>query len=130
MVEGRERALVNPWEIRILKSVKRKPMREKTIAKAVKLNEAIVSEFVTDLMLKGYLERRRRRWMLFFSREYFVTTLEGLAMLEAAESNIDRIVELIKESGQKVANEILMSLPPLARDTVMTTYKVAKFILK
>jgi DNA-binding MarR family transcriptional regulator len=134
-VEGREgvaagRDFVNPWEIRILKSVKRKPKRERSIAKSIKLNEAIVSEFVTNLMLKGYLERRRRRWMLFFSREYFVTTVEGLAALEAVESNIDRIIELVKESGQKVANEILMSLPPLARDTVTTTYKMAKFILR
>jgi DNA-binding MarR family transcriptional regulator len=126
----KEERRANPWEIRILKVIKVRAMREKSIAKCIQLNETIVSEFVTNLMFKGYIERQRRRWMLLFSREYFIITLEGLATLEAAESEIDRIMEFLRKGGQEVANEILMSLPPFARDTVKTTYKVAKFILK
>jgi hypothetical protein len=81
-------------------------------------------------MLRGYIERRRRKWMFFFSKEYFTITLEGLGALETAECKIDKIIELVKEGGQQVANEILMSLPPLARDAIKTTYKTATFILK
>ena len=68
--------------------------------------------------------------MIFFSKEYFAITVEGLGALEATECNIDRMIELVKEGGKKVANEMLLSLPPFARDTIKTTYKVATFILK
>ena len=123
-------AQLSPWEIRILRVVRSETRQEKAIARCVRLNELIVSEFVTELMLKGYVERRRRRWMLFFSREYFSITLEGLAALEAAEGSVDRIMEFLKESGQKIAGEIMAAMPPLAWDAAKATYKVAKFILR
>jgi DNA-binding MarR family transcriptional regulator len=126
----KEEKLVNRWEVCILKAVKRKAMTEKSIAKCIRLSDAVVSQFLTNLMFRGYIERRTRKWMFFFSKEYFTITLEGLGALEAAECKIDRIIELVKESGQQVANEILMSLPPLARDAIKTTYKAATFILK
>ena len=126
----KEEKLVNRWEVCILKAVKRKAMTEKSIARCILLSDSAVSEILTNLMLRGYIERRRRKWMFFFSKEYFTITLEGLGALEAAECKIDRIIELVKESGQQVANEILMSLPPLARDAIKTTYKAATFILK
>src|SRR5918911_451549 len=126
----KEKELVNRWEICILKAVKRKAMTEKSIARCIQLSDATISEFLTNLMLKGYIERRRRKRRVFFSREYFTITLEGLGALEAAECKIDKMIELVKEGGQQLANEILMSLPPLARDTIKTTYKVATFILK
>jgi DNA-binding MarR family transcriptional regulator len=123
-------AQLSPWEVRILRVVRSETRQEKAIARCVRLNELIVSEFVTELMLKGYIERRRRRWMLFFSREYFSITLEGLAALEAAENSVDRIMEFIKDSGQKLAGEVMAAMPPLAWDAAKATYKVAKFILK
>jgi DNA-binding MarR family transcriptional regulator len=121
---------LSPWEVRILQVVRSATRQEKAIAKYLRLNDLIVSEFVTELMLKGYIERRRRRWMLFFSREYFSITIEGLAALEAAESKIDRIMEFLKDSSQRLAGGILAAMPPLARDAAKTTYKMAKFILK
>ncbi len=123
-------AQLSLWEIRILRVVRSETRQEKSIAKCVRLNDLIVSEFVTELMLKGYVERRRRRWLLFFSREYFSITLEGLAALEAAESNVDRIMEFLKDSGQKLAGEVMAAMPPLAWDAAKATYKMAKFILK
>jgi len=117
------------WEARILKVVRGEARQEKAIARSIQLNELIVSEFVTDLMLKGYIERRRRRWMLFFSREYFSITLEGLAALEATESGVDRMMEFLKD-GQRLAGEIVAAMPPLAWDAAKATYRVAKFILK
>jgi DNA-binding MarR family transcriptional regulator len=123
-------AQLSPWEIKILQVVRSETRQEKAIAKYVRLNELIVSEFVTELMLKGYIERRRRRWMLFFSREYFSITLEGLTALEAAECRVDRIIEFLKDSGQKITGEIMAAMPPLAWDAAKATYKMAKFILK
>jgi len=123
-------AKLSPWEIRILRVVRSETRQEKTIARCVRLNDLIVSEFVTELMLKGYIERREHRWMIFFSREYFSITLEGLAALEAAENSVDRIMEFLKDSGQKLAGEIRAAMPPLAWDAAKATYKIAKFILK
>jgi DNA-binding MarR family transcriptional regulator len=130
MISGVKEAQLSPWEIRILRVVRSETRQEKAIARCVRLNDLIVAEFVTELMLKGYIERRRRRWMLFFSREYFSITLEGLAALEAAEGSVDRIMEFLKDSGQKLAGEIMTAMPPLAWDAAKATYKMAKFILK
>lgn len=126
----REAVQLSSWEARILRAVRSQSRQEKAIAKNIRLNEMLVAEFVTELMLKGYVERRRRKWMFFFSREYFSITLEGLAALEAAESSIDRIMEFIKDGGQRLAGEILNTMPPLAWDAAKATYRVAKFILK
>lgn len=121
---------LTPWEVIILKSVKSRRLPENAIARATRLNEAIVSELITDLMYKGLIERRRYKRMLFLSREYFTITLEGLAALQARENSIDKAIELLKVNSLKVAEEIIMLLPPIARDTVKATYNVAKFILK
>lgn len=105
-------------------------MREKAIARRIRLDERIVADLITDLMLKGYVERRRQRWLLFFSREYFLITFEGLAALEAAKGDLDRIIEILKEKGQMVASKILDELPPLVSGTIRASYRAAKFILK
>jgi predicted transcriptional regulator len=116
--------------MRILESVRGGSRHEKAIVKDIRLAERIVAEVVTDLMFKGYIERRRRRWMLFFSREYFSITFEGLAALEAARSDLDRIMEILKERGQQMVDAILEEMPPLASGAIKATYRAAKFILK
>lgn len=69
--------------------------------------------------------------MIFFSKEYFSITVDGLTALEAqGTNNIEKILELLKVSSMKMAEEFVMSLPPIARDTMKATYKVAKFVLK
>jgi hypothetical protein len=68
--------------------------------------------------------------MLFFHREYFAITPEGLAALESSKGDLDRIVEIIKARGQAVANGILEELPPIASVTIKATWRAAKFILK
>lgn len=125
-----QRPALDRWEVRILDAVRGESMREKAIARRIRLDELIVADLITGLMLKGYIERRRQRWMLFFSREYFLITFEGLAALEAAKGDLDRIIEILKEKGQMVANRILDELPPLASGTIRASYKAAKFILK
>ena len=126
----KEAVQLSPWEVRILRVVRSESRQEKDIAKNIQLNELLASEFVTELMLKGYIERRRQRWMLFFSREYFSITLEGLAALEATESSVDWIIGFIKDGSQRLAGEIRNAIPPLAWDAAKATYKVARFILK
>jgi DNA-binding MarR family transcriptional regulator len=127
----RESPALSRLEMGILESVRGRSRHEKAIVKDVRLAEPIVAEVVTDLMFKGYIERRRRRWMLFFSREYFSITFEGLAALEAAtRSDLDRIMEILKESGQQMVDAILEEMPPLASGAIKATYRAAKFILK
>jgi len=130
MIHSVKETQLSTWEIRILQALRSETKQEKAIARSVRLNEQIVSEFVTELMLKGYIDRRRRRRMLFFSREYFSITLEGLAALEAGENTIERLVEFLRKSGEKLAGEIMTAMPPLALDAAKATYKMAKFILK
>jgi DNA-binding MarR family transcriptional regulator len=127
----RESPALSRLEMGILESVRGGSRHEKAIVKDVRLAEPIVAEVVTDLMFKGYIERRRRRWMLFFSREYFSITFEGLAALEdATRSDLDRIMEILKERGQQMVDAILEEMPPLASGAIKATYRAAKFILK
>lgn len=105
-------------------------MQEKAIARHVRLDKPIVADLITDLMFNGYVERRSHRWMLFFSREYFLITFEGLAVFEAAKSDLDTVVEILKERSQRMLNKILDHLPPLASGTIRATYRAAKFMLK
>ena len=123
-------AALSRWEVQVLETVKAKSLQEKAIARRARLDSQIVAELITELMFKGYIERRSRRWLLFFSREYFMITFEGLAALEDARSGLDRIVEILKKKGEEVANEILDGMPPLAADTIKATYRAAKFILR
>jgi DNA-binding MarR family transcriptional regulator len=71
-------------EIQILNCIKGQSRTEKKIAKMVRLDILIVSPLITELMLKGYVETIRRRRLFFFSREYCMITVEGLAALEQA----------------------------------------------
>jgi hypothetical protein len=122
--------VLDRWEMRILDALRSERMQEKAIAKHVRLDGPIVADLITGLMFKGYVERRGQKWMLFFSREYFLITLEGVAALEAARGDLDRIMEILKERGEMMANRILDELPPFASMTLRATYRAAKFILK
>lgn len=122
--------MLSRWEVRVLEALRSGSMPEKSIAKRVRLDKQIAAELITELMFKGHVERSRRRWMLFFSREYFAITPEGLTVLESSRSDLDRIIEIIKTRGQAMANGILEELPPLASGTIKATWRAAKFILK
>src|ERR671919_2415895 len=74
-------------EILILECTKSKPKSEAKISREVKINLPIVSQVITDLMLKGLMERTRRRRILLANKEYFSTNLEGLIALERAQRN-------------------------------------------
>jgi hypothetical protein len=116
--------------MRVLEELKAGSLQEKSIARRIRLDGQFVAEIVTNLMFKGYIERSLRRRLLFFHREYFAITPEGLAALESSKGDLSRIVEIIKAKGQAVASDILEELPPIATVTIKATWRAAKFILK
>jgi|SRR5215212_982427 DNA-binding MarR family transcriptional regulator len=124
------------WEAQILKCIKSKAMTEKRIAKEVTLDIAIVSHIITDLMLRSYVERVRKRRMYFSSREYFSATLDGLSALEASRRNYNgfwnQLMSMVKDESEKMLLEFSsksLSLR-LTFKVLRGTYALAKSIVK
>ena len=118
-------------EIQILNCIKGQSRTEKKIAKMVRLDTLIVSPLITELMLKGYVETIRRRRLFFFSREYCMITVEGLAALEQARNLFENIVELIRERALETIDDIAAD-SPLLKLAVMfgkATYKTVKVLV-
>lgn len=122
-------------EYQVLKSIKVKSKTEKKIARQLGVNVSIISQVITGLMLKSFVERIRERRMLFYS-EYFSTTMEGLLALEANSATImhpwSRVLLLCRD----IANRMLIPLASqsltvrLGIGAVKTTYRLAKFTFK
>jgi predicted transcriptional regulator len=122
-------------EYQVLKSIKVKSKTEKKIARQLSVNVSIISQVITGLMLKGFVERTRERRMLFYS-EYFSTTIDGLLALEANSATImypwSRVLLLCRD----IANRMLIPLVGqslavrLGTGAVKTTYRLAKFTFK
>jgi DNA-binding MarR family transcriptional regulator len=128
--EGRVEEL-SKREIQILNCIKGKPRTEKQIAKMIRLDIFIVSPLITELMLKGYVEIIRRRRLFFFSREYCMITVEGLAALEQTRNLFENIVELIKERALQTIDNIAAD-SPLLKVAVMSAkaaYKTVKVLV-
>jgi DNA-binding MarR family transcriptional regulator len=119
-------------EILILNCIKGQSRTEKQIAKMTRLDIIFtVSPLITDLMLKGYVETIRRRRLFFFSREYCMITVEGLAALEQARSLFENIVELIRERALETIDNIAAD-SPLLKLTVISAkaaYKTVKVLI-
>ncbi len=118
-------------EIQILNCIKGQSRTEKQIAKMTRLDIFTVSPLITELMLKGYVETIRRRRLFFFSREYCIITVEGLAALEQARNLFENIVELIKERALETIDNITAD-SPLLKLAVMfgkATYKTVKVLI-
>ncbi|HYZ49754.1 MAG TPA: hypothetical protein VE593_02625 [Nitrososphaeraceae archaeon] len=124
------------WEAQILKCVKSKAMTEKRIAKEVKLDIAIISHIITDLMLRGYVERVRKRRMYFSSREYFSATLEGLSALEASRHNHhgfwNQLMSMVKDESENMLQEFASKSLALriTLEVLRGTYAMGKSIVK
>ena len=124
------------WEAQIIKCIKSKATTEKRIAKEVTLDIAIVSPIITDLMLRGYIERVRKRRMYFSSREYFSATLEGLSALEASQRNCNgfwnQLMSMVKDESEKMLLELSSKSLGLRLTfkVLKGTYALAKSIVK
>ncbi|HEY9388020.1 MAG TPA: hypothetical protein VIP70_13345 [Nitrososphaeraceae archaeon] len=135
---GENNIALDNFEILILKCIKSEAKSEKEICKQVKMNMPIVSQLITDLMLKGFIERTVRRRIFFNYTEYFSTTLEGIMALEivASKNNnpilLSQLFLVLKGTGQKIVREIISdSLPlKLILGTATITYRIVKFALK
>jgi DNA-binding MarR family transcriptional regulator len=127
---------LSQWEAQILKCIKSKALTEKRIAKEVTLDIVIVSHIITELMLRGYVERVRKRRMYFSSREYFSATLDGLSALEASRRNYNgfwnQLMSLVKDESEKMLLEFSSrSLGlRLTFKLLRGTYALAKSIVK
>jgi hypothetical protein len=116
-------------EILILRCTKSKPKSEAKISREIKINLPIVSQIITDLMLKGLMERTRRRRMLFVNREYFSTSLNGLIALEHARRNtknytfFSQLFFGLKDSSQRILEDI--TIDSIALKLVVGSLKLA-----
>jgi DNA-binding MarR family transcriptional regulator len=111
-------------------------MTEKGIAKEVTLDIAIISHIITDLMLRGYVERVRKRRMYFSSREYFSATLEGLSALEASRHNHhgfwSQLMSMVKDESENMLQEFASKSLALriTLEVLRGTYALGKSIVK
>lgn len=90
---------LSEWEYKILIAIRSSSKTEKRICKEIKLNTSIVSELVTSLMEKGLISSARKKRLLFYSAEYFSTTLDALKILQIEarhqKKNGDGLLEYI-----------------------------------
>jgi hypothetical protein len=119
-------------EILILECTKSKPKSETKISREVKINLPIVSQVITELMLKGLIERTMKRRILFY-KEYFSTNLEGLIALDHSRRNVTKYAFLSQalNRSQSILVDITsgsMSLK-LIMGTVKLLCRMARYVL-
>jgi predicted transcriptional regulator len=100
------------FETKILRCTRSNPKTETRISKEIKVNLPTVSRLITDLMLKGFLQRTRNKRMIFFlKKDSFSTTIEGLLALERNQRNgsnrtfLSQVLYAVKDSGQRIVEE-------------------------
>jgi predicted transcriptional regulator len=129
-------SLLQRLEYQVLRSIKVKAKTEKTIARQLGINVSIISQIITNLMLKGFVERTRQRRMLFYSAEYFSTTIEGLLVFEANTTGSILPWSWLPTVWKDFANRLLIHFATeslafrIGIGAVKTTYRLAKFTLK
>lgn len=118
-------------EMQILNCIKGQSRTEKQIAKMIRLDIFIISQMITELILKGYVETIRKRRLFFFSREYCIITVEGLNALERARSPFENLVELIRERALETIDNIAADSPILkfALMSAKAAYKTLKALV-
>jgi DNA-binding MarR family transcriptional regulator len=121
----------------ILACTKSKPKSEAKISREVKTNLPIVSQIITDLMLKGLMERTRKRRILFANKEYFSTSLEGLVALERHRRNtanyafFSHLFFGLKDSSHRIIEEMTMDsiVLKLVIGSIKIVWRMAKYAL-
>ena len=115
-------------EMSILELIKPKSQTESRMAKALKVDPNVLSPVVTDLILKGYVELFRRRWIYFFSKESCTITLEGISALESARSPYRGLVEMIQTRASNAIERLADGRPALKIAFISATalYRLAR----
>lgn len=132
--QQRQRPQVDKWEIQILECVKAKSRTEKQIARMVGLDIPIVSQMITDLMMKGLLDVITKRRLYFFFRKFYALTPDGLTALESAtkhDYSLDRVIQELKSMISDVIENARDQSPAFNATWHVANagYKIAKFIL-
>jgi DNA-binding MarR family transcriptional regulator len=126
------------FETLILRCTRSNPKTETKISREIQINLPIVSQLITELMMKGLLERsKNRRPILFAKKEYFSTTIEGLIALENIQRNgtnftfLSQVVKTLKDSGRRIVEEATPNslTLKLVFGTLRLVYRVAKYVL-
>jgi DNA-binding MarR family transcriptional regulator len=126
---------LTPLEVLILECTKSKAKSETKISGEVKINLPIVSQVITDLMLKGLIERTFRRRRLF-DKEYFSTNLDGLIALEQSRSTKKypffwEAISNLKDRSQSILVDLTSASVSLKLIvcTARIVYRVARYML-
>jgi DNA-binding MarR family transcriptional regulator len=127
---------LTPVEILILECTKSKAKPETKISREVKINLPIVSQVITDLMLKGLIERTIKRRMLFYN-EYFSTNLEGLIALEQSRRKTKnytifwQAISDLKDRSQSILVDLTSASVSLKLivGTAKIMYRMARYLL-
>ena len=126
------------FEVLILRCTRSNPKTETKISSEIKINLPIVSQLITELMMKGLLERtKNRRPILFAKKEYFSTTIEGLIALEHIQRSgtphtfLSQMINALKDSGQRIVEEATPNSLTLKLifGTARLIYRVARYAL-
>ena len=108
----KNKTTLSRWEVGILQSITREGKSEKEIAKDIRLEVSTVSELITNLMMRGLVEKKmkKRRFPPSYE-EYFTITPEGLATLE-----------IVGGAGP------LGGVPTQFNDAIGTIFRLVRFI--
>ena len=126
------------FEIKILQCTRSSQKTETRISKEIKVNLPTVSQLITDLMLKGFLQRTRNQRMIFFpKKDSFSATIEGLLALERNQRNgsnrtfLSQVLYMVKDSGHRIAEEATPNSLTLKLffGTLRLVYQVTKYAL-
>ncbi|HEU4445224.1 MAG TPA: hypothetical protein VFR94_11170 [Nitrososphaeraceae archaeon] len=125
-------------EIKILRCTRSNAKTETRISKEIKVNLPTVSQLITELMLKGFLQRTRNRRMIFFpKKDSFSTTIEGLMALERNQRNgsnrtfLSQVLYMVKDSSHRIVEEATPDSLTLKLffGTLRLVYQVTKYAL-
>ena len=131
-------AYLTCFEIKILRCTRSNPKTETRISNDIKVNLPTVSQLITDLMMKGFLQRTRNQRMIFFpKKDFFSTTIEGLLALERNQMNgsnrtfLSQVLYLVKDSGHRIVEEATPNSLTLKLffGTLRLVYQVTKYAL-
>lgn len=78
------KSIINRYELKLIDITKVKSRTHKNISRRLGLNVCIICELIDGLLMKGYIERHRKRRLFFWHRDLFSATLEGMAVSERA----------------------------------------------
>jgi hypothetical protein len=82
--DSQGKSIIDRYEHKLIDSIKVKSRTQKNISRRLGLNVCIICELIDGLLIKGYIERHKKRRLFFWHRDLFSATLEGMAVSERA----------------------------------------------